>query len=218
MGNRNFPTLLKDLYLFPSWRSPYCASNMKQGFYSKFYMFHSNSIQPALRQCVHTERLRWLLMANILEATFSLYIILKYLILENHEDLQLFSLPQVKLESALWCQWWHKCWTSMKAEADTCIASSQAEMRQFPTGILEWNSMGIWIALFQWLSIIVGEYLTHLILLLCSRKAVLAFSQSVLMTRPKRLLLWFTLNGLSLFLWQLLQAELTASEHQHPRT
>lgn len=40
-------------------------------------------------------------MESILEVTFSLDIILKYLVLVNHEDLQLFSHPQVKLESAL---------------------------------------------------------------------------------------------------------------------
>lgn len=37
---------------------PRLPSNMKQVFYSKFYIFYSNSIQPALRQCVYRERLR----------------------------------------------------------------------------------------------------------------------------------------------------------------
>lgn len=38
-------------------------------------------------------------MASILEVTLD--IILRYLVFVNHEDLQLFSLLQVKLESAL---------------------------------------------------------------------------------------------------------------------
>lgn len=40
-------------------------------------------------------------MTNILNVTFSLYIILNTLILANHEDLQLLSHPQGKLWSAL---------------------------------------------------------------------------------------------------------------------
>lgn len=75
-----------------------------------------------------------------------------------------------------------------KAKADSCVTSSQVGMRQFPTGILEWNSMGIWIALFQWLSVIVGEYLTHLILLSSFLKRG-AWVQSVLIIIPKHLLL-----------------------------
>lgn len=118
---------------------------------------------------------------------FSLYIIANYFILIDHEDLQSFSLPHRNLEPALWSQWWHKCWTSMKAEPAICVASSQAGMRQFPTGTLEWNSMGIWIVLFQRLSIIVGEYLTHLILLSCFLKRH-TWVESVLMTRSKCLL------------------------------
>lgn len=186
-------------------------------FTQNFIYFTQTPYSLWLRQCVYTERLRLLLMAKILEATFSLYLILKCLIPVNHQDLQLFSLPQGKLESALWCQWWHKCWVSMKAEADTCVAASQAGMRQFPTGILEWNSMGIWIAVFQWLSIIIGEYLAHLILSFLPLKEVFEFNQ-FWWSYPNTFYLWFVLNGLSLFLCQLLQAELTASKHQHPGT
>lgn len=90
-------------------------------------------------------------------------------------------------------------------------------MRDIPAGILELISVGIWIALFQWLLLIAGEYLTHLILLFSGFLKEGAWVQSVLIHQIT-CYFWFTLNSLSLLLCQLLQAELTASNPQHPRT